>query len=64
VAGPLTETGLEVPLIELEVVSVAVMVSLPEVFRVAEKVPTPFVSVELAGSIAWPSLLVKCTVPV
>ena len=31
---------------------------------VAEKVPTPFVSVEFAGNTAAPSLLVKCTVPV
>jgi hypothetical protein len=27
------------------------------------KVPTPFVSVEFAGRTAFPSLLVKCTVP-
>jgi hypothetical protein len=34
------------------------------VLSVAEKVPTPFVSVEFAGKTAAPSLLVKCTVPV
>jgi hypothetical protein len=34
------------------------------VLSVAEKVPTPFVSVEFAGNTAAPSLLVKCTVPV
>ncbi len=44
-------------------VSVAMMVWLPEVFRVAEKVPVPFVSVELAGSTALPSVLEKWTVP-
>ena len=63
VAGPLTLNALDIPLIEPETVSVAVMVSLPEVFRVAEKFPTPLVSVELAGSTACASLLVKCTVP-
>src|SRR5438067_1830870 len=33
------------------------------VFKVALNVPLPLVSVESAGSTAWPSLLVKCTVP-
>ena len=32
--------------------------------RVAEKVPTPFVSVEFGGKTAFPSVLVKWTVPV
>jgi hypothetical protein len=36
---------------------------LPRVFKVAENVPVPFVSVALAGNAATPSLLVKCTVP-
>jgi hypothetical protein len=45
-------------------VSVAVMVSPLAVFRVIEKVPVPFVRVALAGSAAWGSLLLKCTVPV
>jgi hypothetical protein len=53
----------EVPLIEAVTVSVAVIVWPPTVFNVAENFPVPFASVELAGSIAWPSVLVKCTVP-
>jgi len=52
-----------VPVIEAVTVSVAVMVWLPPVFSVAEKVAVPFVSAEFAGSTAWPSLLVKCAVP-
>jgi hypothetical protein len=52
-----------VPVREAVTVSVAVMVSLPEVFSVAEKIPVPLVSVEFAGSIALPSVLEKCTVP-
>jgi hypothetical protein len=44
-------------------VSVVVIVWLPAVFRVAEKVPTPSVTGELAGSKAWVSVLVKLTVP-
>ena len=62
-AGLVTKIGFEVPVIETVIVSVAVIVWLPTVFSVAEKVPVPFVSVELAGSTAWPSVLVKCTVP-
>ena len=50
---------LDVPLIELLAVSVAVMVWLPAVCRVAEKVPVPLVSVESAGRLAAPSELVK-----
>ena len=52
-----------VPVIELLTVSVAVMVRLPAVFKVPLNVPLPFVRVELDGSVAAPSLLVKCTVP-
>jgi hypothetical protein len=65
-SGPAAVTliELEVPVIEAVIVSVAVMVWLPVVFGVTEKVPVPFVSVELAGSTACPSLLVKCAVPV
>jgi hypothetical protein len=63
VVGPLTLNVFDVPLIEPEAVSVATMVSLPDVFSVTEKFPTPFVSGEFAGSTAFPSLLVKCTVP-
>jgi hypothetical protein len=58
-AAALTVIELEVPVIEAVIVSVAAMVWPPAVFIVAEKVPVPFVSVELAGSIAWPSELVK-----
>ena len=54
----------DVPLMEAVTVSLAVMVAKPDVLRVAEKFPAPFVSVEFAGRIAAPSLLVKCTVPV
>ncbi len=36
---------------------------MPPVLSVAANVPVPFVSVEFAGSVADPSLLVKCTVP-
>src|SRR5438477_12488995 len=43
--------------------TVSVAVSVPGALKVALKVPTPFVSVELAGSVAPASLLVKCTVP-
>jgi hypothetical protein len=49
--------------IEAVTVSVAVIVWLPRVFSVTEKVSNPFVKVESAGSAAWPSVLVKCTVP-
>jgi hypothetical protein len=54
---------LEVPVIEAVTVSIAVMDWLLALFSVAEKVPIPFVSIELAGSTAWPSLVVKCAVP-
>jgi hypothetical protein len=59
----LTLIEFEVPVIEAVAVSVAVMVWGPAVFRVTEKVPVPFASIELAGSTAWASVLVKCTVP-
>ena len=58
-----TEMLPDVPVIEEFTVSVAVMVWFPAVFSVAENVPTPLVNVELAGNVAEPSLLVKCTVP-
>jgi hypothetical protein len=63
-AAALTVIVPEVPVIEAVTVSVAVMVLAPAVFRVAENVPTPFVSVAFAGRVAAPSVLVKCTVPV
>ena len=53
----------EVPLIDAVTVSVAVIVRLPVVLKVAEKVPTPFVSAALAGNVAAVSLLLKWTVP-
>ena len=52
-----------VPVMAAFTVSVAVIVLLPAVFSVTANVPEPFVSVELAGSTAEPSVLVKCTVP-
>ena len=53
-SGPAAVTLIEpeVPVIEAVIVSVAVMVWLPALFSVAEKVPIPFVSIELAGSTA------------
>ncbi len=59
----LTATVFELPVIEAFAVSVAPRVWLPAVFSVAEKLPVPFVRVELAGRTACPSLPVKCTVP-
>src|SRR5947199_207804 len=56
--------ALLVPVREAVVVSVAVRVRLPAVFSVALNVPTPFVNVPFAGSVAAGSLLVKWTVPV
>jgi hypothetical protein len=49
----------EVPVIAAVTVSVAVIVCPPAVCSVTENVPTPFVSVEFAGSTACVSLLVK-----
>jgi hypothetical protein len=53
----------EAPVIEAMRVSVAKIVWAPTVFSVAEKPPAPPVSVELAGSIPWASVLEKCNVP-
>ena len=65
VAGcTVTTMEFEVPVMELITVSVAVMVWVPPILRVAEKVPVPPVSVELDGKVASTSLLVKWTVPV
>src|SRR5438105_4904851 len=55
--------ALLVPVIDAATVSVAVMVWLPAVSRVADKVPTPLVRVELAGRTAAPSVDVKWTAP-
>jgi len=65
VAGPAaTAMAADVPAIEPVTVSVAVMVWLPTVTRVAGNVPAPLVRVALDGRVAAVSLLVKCTVPV
>lgn len=53
----------EVPVIELSMVSVAVIDSVGVVLNVTEKVPTPAASVESAGKTAEASELVKWTVP-
>ena len=58
-----TAIAFDVPVIDAFTVSVAVIVCAPLVLSVALKVPTPLVSVALAGRIAAPSVLVKCTVP-
>jgi hypothetical protein len=63
-AGARTSIEEEVPVTEAVSVSVAVMVWLPSVFNVPGKVPVPFAKVEFTGSSAWPSVLVKLTVPV
>ena len=63
VAFLLTATTPLVPVVAEVVVSVAAMVCEPAVFSIAEKVPTPLVSVASAGSAAAASVLVKCTVP-
>ena len=63
--GPgLTTMVLLAPVMLLVTVSVAVMVWLPAVFRLAAKTPLPPVKVVLAGRPACVSLLVKWTVPV
>jgi len=62
-AAALTVIVLLVPVMLVVTVSVAVIVWLPAVLSVALKVPVPLVSVLLAGRLALPSLLVKCTVP-
>lgn len=54
-----TSIGLDVPVIDAVPVSVAVMVWLPTVFSVAEKLPVPFIRDPFAGSDAWESVLVK-----
>ncbi len=54
----------EVPVIELVLVSVAVIVCRPVVPNVIENVPTPAVNVMLEGSVAALSLLVIATVPI
>ena len=60
-AGAAVTPMLAKPVMELVVLSVAVMVCapLPTVSSVAEKLPVPAVSVESAGIFAWLSVLVK-----
>ena len=62
-AAAATFTAPLLPAIEPLAVSVAVTVWLPAVFSVALNVPTPLVSVALAGRAAAASLLLKWTVP-
>jgi hypothetical protein len=64
VAGGVTETALEVPVMDAFAVSLAVTVRLPAVLKVTENVPTPLVSFEFAGRTAALSVLVNFTVPV
>ena len=52
-----------VPVMPGVTVSVAVIVSDPDVLSVTSKVPTPPVSLALGGRTAWPSLLVIFTLP-
>ena len=59
----LTAIAPDVPVIAGLTVSTAVIVWFPAVRNVAENVPTPLASTESAGSVAAPSVLVKCTVP-
>jgi hypothetical protein len=61
---PVTVTVPDVPVIDAVTVSVAVIVCPPAVFSTAGSIITPFNSAEFAGRTAFPSLLVKCTVPV
>ena len=56
-----TSTSPDVAVILEYTVSVAVMVWFPAVSKVTGKSPVPLVSVELAGRIAEPSVLVKCS---
>jgi hypothetical protein len=53
----------ELPVMEDVALSVAVIVWLPPVVRMAEKILVPDSNVESAGSCTWGSVLVKCTVP-
>ena len=62
-AAAATAMALLVPVSDEVAVSVAVRVWLPAVRKVALNVPTPLLSVLSDGGTAWPSLLVKCTVP-
>ena len=56
--------GLLVPVMEGLLVSVAVMVWVPDEPMLALKIALPLVNVLSAGRFAFPAVLVKCTVPV
>jgi hypothetical protein len=58
------ETGPDVPVMVELTVSVAVMVWFPGVNKVTGNCAEPLVSVESAGRVAAPSVLLKCTVSV
>ena len=60
---PVTLMELLVPVMKVFTVSVAVIVQLPKVWRVAVKVPMPFCMVLSGGNSAAGSELVKCIVP-
>jgi hypothetical protein len=64
VTGTAMEMTLLVPAIVEFATSATVMVWLPLIRSVAWKMPKPLVSVALAGRVAAPSVLLKCTVPV
>jgi hypothetical protein len=53
----------EVPVMDGAAMSVAVMVWLPTVLSVTEKLALPTGSIESSGSTALVSVLVRCTVP-
>ena len=58
-----TVTELELTVIEAVMVSVAPIVAVPMVLRVMGGVAIPFAKAEFAGTVAWVSVVEKCTVP-
>ena len=64
--GPTPATVIvpDTPVIDAVTVSVAAIVCIPAVSNTAGSVITPFNSAEFPGNTAFPSVLVKCTVPV
>ena len=64
VAAPAVTLTAALPAVIVAVTeSAAVKVCGPAVLRIAAKMPVPSVRVASAGNCAWPSLLVKCTLP-
>ena len=63
ISAAMTRMSLEVPLASIVTESAADTVLVPAVFSVTVKVPVPLVRVLSAGSVAVPSVEVKCTVP-